>query len=339
MVYPLVGERQNEARMARFERVQELDQLLRGSREPLSLEELCSRLEASPATVKRSIRFLREQLNAPIGYDHFQKGYLYERNTPQATAPQPLPGLWFNGKELAALLTAEEVLGQISLGLLRVELAPLRRKLDKLLRERPSGSPEVARRVKLERKQARNVDTVHFTRVTDALIRRRRLEAEYHSRSRDETTSRVLSPVRLVYYRDNWYLAAWCHEHADLRVFAVDRFRIAHVLEDEAYEPPEELVNARLESAYGIYEGAADKVAVLRFTPTAARWVADEIWHADQTSQWLADGRYELRVPYRHDKELLMDVLRHGSGAEVVAPPALRSATREELARALLAYT
>jgi predicted DNA-binding transcriptional regulator YafY len=108
MVYSFFGEKQHEARMAKFERVQELDQLLRGSREPLSLEELCSRLEASPATVKRSIRFLREQLNAPIGYDHFQKGYLYERNTPQAAAPQPLPGLWFNGQELAALLTADE---------------------------------------------------------------------------------------------------------------------------------------------------------------------------------------------------------------------------------------
>lgn len=324
--------------MARFERVQELDQLLRGSRVPLTLEALCSHLEASPATVKRSIRFLREQLNAPIEYDHFQKGYLYERNTPQASAPQPLPGLWFNGQELAALLTAEEVLGQISLGLLRVELAPLRRKLDKLLRQRPSGSPEVARRVRLERKQARAIDTSHFSRVTDALIRRRRLEAEYHSRSRDETTSRVLSPVRLVYYRDNWYLAAWCHEHADLRVFAVDRFSIAKVLDEAAYEPPEDLVNTRLESAYGIYEGAADKVAVLRFSPTAARWVADEIWHADQAAEWLPDGRYELRVPYRHDKELLMDVLRHGSGAEVVAPTALRQSARDELQRALAAY-
>lgn len=324
--------------MARFERVQELDQLLRGSREPLTLEELCSRLAASPATVKRGIRFLREQLNAPIEYDHFQKGYLYERGSSQVAAPQPLPGLWFNSRELAALLTAEEVLGQISLGLLRVELAPLQRKLDKLLRQRPSGSPELARRVRLERKQARNVDTTHFSQVTDALIRRRRLEAAYHSRSRDETTSRVLSPVRLVYYRDNWYLAAWCHEHADLRLFSVDRFRVAQVLADEAYEPPEDLVSARLESAYGIYEGAADKVAVLRFSLTAARWVADEIWHADQTTEWLPDGRYELRVPYRHDKELLMDVLRHGSDAEVIGPPALRQAMHEELTRALRAY-
>ena len=324
--------------MARFERVQELDQLLRNSRTPLTLEAICSQLSASPATVKRSIRFLREQLNAPIEYDHFHKGYLYERSTPQMAAPQPLPGLWFNGQELAALLTAEEVLGQISLGLLRVELAPLQRKLDKLLRQRPSGNPEVAKRVRLERRQARSVDTAHFSRMTDALIRRRRLEAEYHSRSRDETISRVLSPVRLVYYRDNWYLAAWCHEHADLRVFAVDRFRVAHVLEEDAYEPPEEVVKARLETAYGIYEGAADKVAVLRFSALAARWVADEIWHADQTAEWLPDGRYELRVPYRHDKELLMDVLRHGSSAEVVGPSSLREAARTELAQALAAY-
>jgi predicted DNA-binding transcriptional regulator YafY len=79
----------------------------------------------------------------------------------------------------------------------------------------------------------------------------------------------------------------------------------------------------------------ADKLAVLRFSPERSRWVADERWHPEQQSEWLPDGRYELRIPYRDSRELVMDVLRHGQHVEVVAPEALRTEVIEELRAAL----
>ena len=91
-------------------------------------------------------------------------------------------------------------------------------------------------------------------------------------------------------------------------------------------------------SAYGIFAGKANKTAVLRFTPERARWVADERWHPQQTGQYLTDGRYELRIPYRDERELVMDVLRHGAEVEVIAPAALREAVAERLRRALAHY-
>ena len=90
--------------------------------------------------------------------------------------------------------------------------------------------------------------------------------------------------------------------------------------------------------AYGIFGGKADKVAVLKFTPERARWVADEQWHPQQQRQWLGDGSYELTIPYREPRELVMDILRHGSGVTVMAPDALAEAVRAELAEALKAY-
>lgn len=38
----------------------------------------------------------------------------------------------------------------------------------------------------------------------------------------------------------------------------------------------------------------------------------------------LAGGRYELRIPYRESRELVMDIMRHGKNVEVVAPDELR---------------
>ena len=71
--------------------------------------------------------------------------------------------------------------------------------------------------------------------------------------------------------------------------------------------------------------------AVMKFTPERARYVSQEEWHPKQKAKWLADGSYQLEVPYSSEKELAMDILKHGAEVEVVAPKALR----EEIGRRL----
>ena len=80
------------------------------------------------------------------------------------------------------------------------------------------------------------------------------------------------------------------------------------------------------------------KLAVLRFSRERARWVADERWHPEQSGQFLTDGRYELRIPYRDARELIMDILRHGEEVEVVEPEGLRQDVIGALRRALGRY-
>jgi hypothetical protein len=48
-----------------------------------------------------------------------------------------------------------------------------------------------------------------------------------------------VSPQRLVHYRDNWYLDAWCHLRGGLRSFAVDAILAATVLPAKADDVPE----------------------------------------------------------------------------------------------------
>jgi predicted DNA-binding transcriptional regulator YafY len=101
---------------------------------------------------------------------------------------------------------------------------------------------------------------------------------------------------------------------------------------------PEAELDEHYSTAYGIFGGKADKVAVLRFTPERARWVADEQWHPQQEGTWLADGSYELRIPYRESRELVMDVMRQGAGVEVVGPDPLRRHVASEFRRAAVRY-
>ena len=74
------------------------------------------------------------------------------------------------------------------------------------------------------------------------------------------------------------------------------------------------------------------------FEAGAAQWVANEEWHAGQESRWLADGRYELQVPYSDSTELAMDILRHGDQVRVAGDKALAQQIAQRLKRAAALY-
>ena len=93
-----------------------------------------------------------------------------------------------------------------------------------------------------------------------------------------------------------------------------------------------------LAAGYGIFSGTKLQWAKLRFTPQQARWVAGELWHPEQRATLEPDGSYVLELPYANPTELVMDILRHGSGVEVIAPASLRSAVGQTLAEASAQY-
>ncbi|BCO32891.1 transcriptional regulator [Thiohalobacter sp. COW1] len=321
--------------MDKFDRIYELDRILKSRRYPVSLKTLVAELECSEPTVKRIIRHFRERLGAPIDYDPEHQGYCYARDE---TPRYELPGLWFNAEELHALLTTYHLLGGIQEGLLDEYIQPLRERLERLLRDERIGADEIEKRVRILPLATRQTDLKSFRRIAGALMQRRRLRMLYHGRARDAITERVVSPQRLVYYRDNWYLDAWCHLREGPRSFAVDRIQPVEVLEEAALERDEDELDRHYAAAYGIFAGPADKLAHLMFSQTAARWVADEHWHPRQQGEVLWDGRYELKIPYSEPTELIMDILKYGPEVEVLGPEELRHQVQAQLEAALARY-
>lgn len=180
---------------------------------------------------------------------------------------------------------------------------------------------------------ARPSDLEVFRTLATAVLERKQLRLLYHGRARDETTERTVSPQRLVYYRSNWYLDTWCHLRKGFRHFAIDRLHPIAIIDDPAREFTDAELDKHFAGAYGIFAGVPTATSVLRFKPSAARWVADEQWHPEQESTVLADGGFELKVPYSRPEELVMDILKYGAEVEVISPPALR----EQVAQALKA--
>jgi len=319
----------------KFDRIYRLHHIFAARKTPITLEDLMERLECSKATVYRLIHALEHYLGAPIERDEELGGFRY-RPTSDGRAFE-LPGLWFSAQELQALVVFQRLLQTLEPGLLDEHLSPLAKRLDELLQHRHLGLGEAGRRIRILGMAARPLGE-WFQMAASGVLQRRRLRIRYHSRSRDQVTERTVSPQRLTHYRDNWYLDAWDHLRNALRSFSVDRIRHAAELDETAQDIPERELDEHYASAYGIFAGKANKTAILRFSRERARWVADERWHPEQTGQYLTDGRYELRIPYRDPRELIIDILRHGAEVEVVAPEALRAEVTETLRRALAQY-
>jgi len=320
--------------MDRFDRIFELNRILQNARRPVSRRRLEEELECSRATVKRIIDDMRLYLNAPIIYDRDYNGYRYDQAEGEM---YELPGLWLNASELHALLCVQQLLADVQPGLLDPVLKPLQKRIDELLELQHAGPSGLQGRIRVLQMAARASGEA-FQVVAGAVAQRQRLAMRYYTRSGARRDQRTVSPQRLVYYRDNWYLDAWCHLRDGLRTFGIDAIETVQALEEPSLEVSAEELDSHFAGAYGIFAGAAEHRAVLRFEPMRARYVATERWHRDQHGEMLPDGRYQLSVPYGNPAELVMDILKYGPDCEVIEPLELRDLVAERLAAALARY-
>ncbi len=324
--------------MSDTERIYQIDQMLSG-RKFVPRRELQERLGVSWATLKRDLAYLKDRLHAPIVYDRELGGYRFDRDAKRVGPQYELPGLWFSAEEIHALLTMQHLLSNLDTGgLLGPQIKPLLARLTGLLGAADDPVEQVQRRIRVQTVGARRFELQHFQAVGSALLRRKRLFIRYHARGTDATTEREVSPQRLVYYRDNWYLDAWCHLRQDLRAFSVDAIERAEILDTRAKDVADKRLDEVLGSGYGIFTGDAVTWATLRFSPERARWVAAERWHPQQRGTLAPDGSYVLELPYADDRELVMDILKYGADCTVVGPQALRERVLAELGRARARY-
>ena len=323
--------------MDRYERILTLHRLLKSAHYPVPLPRLMDELECSRATLYRDVAFLRDALGAPIeSGGGEQAAFRYELGEGERFE---LPGLWLTSDELAALLALNELIGRSGPGVLAGALAPFKARIEGLLSDQGSGKALPIERIRVIPWGERRLDQQVFRITAGAVLERRQLRFRYRARTTNSDSRRTVSPQRLTHYRDNWYLDGWDHDREALRSFAVDRILEPHALDTAATDVGEADLNELLSSSYGIFAGTPKAWATIRFSAHAARWVADEHWHSQQKGEWLPDGRYELQVPYSNSRELLMDVLKYGPDAEIVAPLPLREEMKISLQLALTGYT
>lgn len=319
--------------MSQHERLQVIQGALRNNNcVPMSW--LMQKLERSRATITRDIEYLRSRDGLTIDWDHTRRGYVMV-DQPIAN---PAGAMFFTGAELYALLTMQHLLKDLQPGFLDSQMKPLQDRVEKLLGKASHTADEIRGRVRIIHLGKRSLPAWHFERVAKALLDRKRLSINYFNRARNDHAVRELSPQRLVHYRENWYLDAWCHLRNDIRSFSLDAIQSVNTLNKEAKLVAESRLNAHVSAGYGIFSGKARYTAKLVFSAERARWVGSENWHPRQRGEQRPDGKYVLSIPVSDHRELLMDILKHGEHVEVLGPPELRTKVKEALEAGLNKY-
>ena len=322
--------------MESFARVVRLHETLQGRRTPLSTVDLCERLRCSRASLYRTVARLRDELGAPI-LSAPGRGFFYDRGAVRFE----LPGLWLNADEMHALIAMNALIENLEPGFLQSHVGPLRERISELLAtaspRRDVSAARIRERIRILGHHVRKTAFDAFAVFCTATLSGSRVRFRYHARHNDRHSEREVSPWRMLHYRDNWYMEGFCHAADAMRLFAVDRAGNAESI-DQPGKPDERVERPELTS-YGIFTRHARYKARLLFSAERARWVADEVWHPEQSGQFRTDGTYELVVPYGDPSELLGDILRHGSQVEVLQPKKLRALMLAESRNLVIKYT
>lgn len=162
-----------------------------------------------------------------------------------------------------------------------------------------------------------------INRIQDALERRKRLQIEYHSFSKDETTVRTVDPYGLIFRRGRWTLVGWDHLRQDLRSFVVDRIRSLEVnprrpgTPDFEIRPDFSLQQFKNQQPWE-WKRHAPLPVVLELSSHRLNELLPQLGNVKD----LGGGRYELTVT--NQDGLVSWVLWQRTDVRVISPPALR---------------
>lgn len=318
-----------------FSKIYQLHKFLANRRYPARLEDILAQLEWSESTFFRVRQYMVDFLGAPIINQRGQ-GYHYDL---KADEHYELPGLWFTSREIIALGVLEQLSESFQPDVVKPLLEPVAERLSQLLKKQNLPDSYWSSRIKVVSQWQRFCEPEFFSHIAQALLERRRIVIDYWDWQRDQTQQRTISPQRLVYYRDNWYLDAWCHLRDAHRIFAVDAIRQVERTDEPVKEVPPSELDKHVKGGYGIFAGKSQNWAQLKFSSQIARRTSRELWHPQQKRIWTDDGELLLSIPYSDHRELLRDILHYGSDVEVLEPASLRQIVHQEIEEMLKKYS
>jgi len=176
-------------------------------------------------------------------------------------------------------------------------------------------------------------DKERLEELRGAVERRRALRITYYTATRDESSERVVDPMRVLVVGGRAYLEAWCRRAEAVRLFRVDRIDASTELDSPAAPPPQ----ARpTDVRDGVFSPAPDAPLVTLRVGRGARWIT-EYYPCTEVRE--EPGEHWLVSLHASDlgwaRRLALGL---GPEVSVLAPPELAAAVGAEARAALAAY-
>jgi predicted DNA-binding transcriptional regulator YafY len=285
---------------------------------------LAAQFEISEKTAQRNICFMRDRLSCPLAYDYRRKGYYYRDKA------FCLPPVGLSARDLVSLLIARDLMKNITGPVVGAKISHAVEKISEALKSHGVEAADTEKTISMRFIQYAPPHDGIFIAALDACLKKKAVEIEYASPYNSRNTKRIADPYHIYNYMGNWYLIAWCRLRQEYRNFNLNRIVALRPLKEtftvrEDFDPAE-----YFSSSFGIYKAWKTKEVTLRFSPEKAKWINGRIWHPGQKEKTNRHGSLELTFPAASFSELVMEILKHGSGVEVIKPKELREMVKKE---------
>ena len=313
-------------------RLQRIHQEISAGRCP-KIGELAGMLERSSRTVKRDLQYMRDQLGAPLQYDHGRGGWRYLE---VGWAPPPVR---IGEGEFLAFFTAEKVLsaaGHTS------EATLLRNALAKLAAFLPDevsvNLATLGESLTFQQSSHVEVESVILQGLARAAAKRQTVSFDYYSQHRNVQTHRAADILLLHNFAGDWYAVAFDHLRKEVRDFHVGR--IKHLQETSKYFaiPAGWDFKDYLRKGFFMMRGGRRTKVSIVFDAYQARWMRErQPFHPDECREELSRG--ELRISFPVGINGLEAVARfclaYAGHCRAEGPDSLRKLIRAKLTCAL----
>ena len=278
-------------------RIYRIDAEIASGRYPKT-EELARLLETSISTISRDIKFMQDQLFAPIEYDAYNRGYFYTKKTYR------LPAGYTSSENLLALGMAKSIFSlyrgtpiyDASSQLLESITTPItsdgnRDWLDNRIIVPPIASIKIKPDV--------------WKIIVTGLKENRIVSFDYKGTWDKEYYNRRVRPYQLLFDSGVWYLYGFSEERKAVRIYSLSRIKNAQLSKDIFSLPVNfSYNNFSGDSYFGVFIGQEKYRFAIDCYSEAMVFAADRQWAADQKITNIKNGIIIEFTSTQYDKVL-----------------------------------
>ncbi len=284
------------------------------------VDRVSARLPASKPSVRKAIKYLQNQHDAPLEFDRAKSKWVL--HDPDFSLPllDPTP------EDVVAVAIASALLSPLGDPDLDRRIRGLLEELDERITQDGKGKHPLRNNAVLATASAKTLVQSRIIGVLARAIGRGVVRLQYGSPWSGKRGTHVIEPWQLRIHDGVLYVRGWNRSKK-----APSTYRVAHIQSAilQEGEPPRQPRPASRDiwGPEGPGSGVDDdrpSIATIRVRGPMARYIAPSQWHKDQRDRWLEkDELLERTFAYESCRETARRLLTLGDALEHVHPPIL----------------
>ena len=309
--------------MNRIDRLQAILVQLQSKR-IVTAKEMADRFEVSLRTIYRDVRALEEG-GVPIGAEAGIGYFLLEG--------YHLPPIMFTREEASAILMAGKIFEKHTDKNLQSHFKDALFKVKAVLdMDKKEVLEDLEEKISIDpfgwqfRDHSANL---MVSKIQSILPYRKLAKITYHASYSGESTERVVEPIGLCFYSNQWHLIAYCQLRKDYRDFRTDRIEKLETLAGKFSKTDHISLQLYLEK---LQLGTEVEIAKVRFPKEFVKYIDEVKYQFGWVDQAEVDDKVEMKFATMNMNLIARWLLMSGNNFEIVSPDKLMKKVRELVA-------